>query len=629
MSNRSTHDAPLREVACRIDRHPSIIEAAAPRRPAPPEWSLERLTAEVRLALPPDLDHAVLAFSGGADSVALLTILLRLQRRPKITAVHIDHRLDPGSTERAQRAREIALDRALAAGHCSVSAVVESTDLPERDDRAHGGFRFIQRELRITDTHRRAHGGLEAAARALRYRELHAIRAQVGAQAVLTAHHADDQLETLVLRLRQGTGLVGLAGIRATQFGPTGGPENGPEGGRVLRPLLDLADPPTAAQLRDVLEREQVTWIEDPTNADRTLARNAVRHAVLPALRADDPDAPQLVTRAVRLARAAARFATWREGWARATLDLRTSPDGADLDFERWRRLPPSLRVQALGALHRAAGRAADPPAAAQAELLRQVDRAGSDRRGASIGDLDPPTASRRLSTDDSISRQPSGVAVRCNHEARPRIACAAGSGWGWIVDQAACPPTSPRSDLRSELRLWLRPEPRRSQAPTLGKEADFTYTPRIPGVTEMPEVGCSLQITREPYDGWMRRAWPDRAACHLPDPRATVTVRNRTIGDTLHPFGSPSKRVKLKKLLIDRKVPRDQRQILPLVCVDGEIAWVPGVTIGNAFRIPASLTGPGPDRSGNHADKSDPRAPSNQLVWVFRLLPTGSPPSR
>ena len=620
------------------------------------------MAAEIEPRLPSGIP--ILAFSGGADSTALLHGLLRIRELRHLVVAHVDHGLDPASRDRARAAERIARAAAETAGRrfFADAAVEPEPSRHElfRDALSHGPamsdatLSFIHRSVQITEADRREHGGVEAAARALRYRALEFLclegldrqsneRPGTGRQGprrsadrtpaentlfLITAHHLDDQLETLVLRLRQGTGLIGLAGIR---------PERTTARGiRLHRPLLAIEDPPGGADLRHLLRDAGVSWTQDPSNLDLSIQRNLVRRRLLPALLQAEPEPPHVHDAAHRLARASQRFAAWRDRWARSKLGLRDNENGVALDFERWHGLPRTLRDQALGVMHRAAGLRSDPPAAARAELNRQLQASGvppSDTGGSEELLCELPEGGADAAMSMSF-RQPSELPERCTVRTPSSVACAAGSGWQWTIQ----PGDSPGSGAR----LQLHPEPRRSDAPTLGNAADFTYTPRIPGVTEMPEIGCSLQVTREPYDGWMSRAWPDRAACHLPDPRATVTVRNRTTGDTLHPFGSPSKRVKLKKLLIDRKIPRDQRSKLPLVCIGGEIAWVPGVTIGDSFRIPARLTGETPahradhgerrDRSGRHRSSgpqrpSDRECPSNDLVWVFRLLPTHTAP--
>ena len=78
----------------------------------------------------------------------------------------------------------------------------------------------------------------------------------------------------------------------------------------------------------------------------------------------------------------------------------------------------------------------------------------------------------------------------------------------------------------------------------------------------------------------------PHRAGLALPlAPGDRVTVRNRRPGDRLHPLGAAGSR-RLKEVLIDRHVPHGQRDRIPLLCVGERIAWVPGITIDQSFRI-------------------------------------------
>jgi tRNA(Ile)-lysidine synthetase-like protein len=91
-----------------------------------------------------------------------------------------------------------------------------------------------------------------------------------------------------------------------------------------------------------------------------------------------------------------------------------------------------------------------------------------------------------------------------------------------------------------------------------------------------------------------MLRGAPLRAGLALPLPDSgrpgRVTVRSRRPGDRLWPLGAPGSR-KLKDVLIDRGVPRRQRDRLPLLCWAGEIAWVPGITIDHRFRLTGEPT--------------------------------------
>ena len=230
--------------------------ARARARGAPnftPAWLAVRLRALV-----PQFPRvtACVAFSGGADSTALLAALARLRRRGlKVRAVHVDHQL------RADSARWSA--------HC------------RRCARALG----IALEVRRIVVPRTRGSSLEAAARAARYAALaQALRPQ---ELLLTAHHQDDQLETVLLQLLRGAGVAGLAAM----------PASAPFArGRLLRPLLEIR----GAQLRQWLRAQGLDWVEDDSNADERLDRNYLRRRVLPALLARWPAAPATVARSAR-----------------------------------------------------------------------------------------------------------------------------------------------------------------------------------------------------------------------------------------------------------------------------------------------------------------------------------------
>ncbi len=185
----------------------------------------------------------LVAVSGGADSTALLWALASLARehRLQLHAAHLHHGL-----------RGRAADADLA----HVRALCATLDVPLTAARWDCAARMRSRGL-----------SGEAGLRTLRHEWLTAVARRTGAAAIATAHTADDQLETLLLRLARGTGLAGAAGMRAQR-------------GRWLKPLLEA----TRADLEADLRRARVTWREDASNASPDHARNRVRHAVVPAL---------------------------------------------------------------------------------------------------------------------------------------------------------------------------------------------------------------------------------------------------------------------------------------------------------------------------------------------------------
>lgn len=113
-----------------------------------------------------------------------------------------------------------------------------------------------------------------------------------------------------------------------------------------------------------------------------------------------------------------------------------------------------------------------------------------------------------------------------------------------------------------------------------------FAYTLRVPGECRIPELSLRFRLRRAPVEPWMFRNSGRRAGLRLPVRAGDrVEVRSRRPGDRLRPFGSDYSR-RLKDLLIDRRVPRRERDRMPLLVVGAELAWIPGVTINQDFRL-------------------------------------------
>lgn len=195
--------------------------------------------------LPPRI---TVAFSGGLDSTVLLTALCRAVLPAKVRAAHVDHGLHAHSAEWS--------------AHCAATAAALGAD-------------FVSVRVAVD---RDSSQGLEAAARDARYGALAEVLSP--GEWLLTAHHADDQLETLLLRLVRGTGVRGLRGI--IELGPFAA-------GFLGRPLLKV----TREQLRAQAVAWQLSWIEDPSNREPRHDRNFLRLHVLPALLERWPSAVQ------------------------------------------------------------------------------------------------------------------------------------------------------------------------------------------------------------------------------------------------------------------------------------------------------------------------------------------------
>lgn len=183
----------------------------------------------------------MVAVSGGADSVALLDVLLRAGYT--CIAAHCNFHL---------RGEESNRDEAFVRDLCTQWNVpLEVTDFD-------------------TLAYARAHNeSMEVAARELRYTWFEDIARRHACQAVAVAHHQNDQAETLLLNLKRGAGLRGLAGMRPKSANPMT-----PDGVPVIRPLLCTTRDYIEYYLRD---KRHLKWVTDSTNADLKISRNAVR----------------------------------------------------------------------------------------------------------------------------------------------------------------------------------------------------------------------------------------------------------------------------------------------------------------------------------------------------------------
>jgi tRNA(Ile)-lysidine synthase len=191
------------------------------------------------------------AYSGGLDSTVLLCLLARLAPRLgfDLTAVHVHHGLSPHANTWA--------------GHCERVCATLGVPL------------LVRRVVVAEHTGK----GIEAAAREAR----HAVLAQIGADWVMLAHHADDQAETLLQRLLRGTGVNGAAAMRERDARR-----------HLWRPLLN--------ERRSVLEAwaraEGLRWVSDDSNADECLTRNFLRHRIVAPLKEHFPSCVDNLARA-------------------------------------------------------------------------------------------------------------------------------------------------------------------------------------------------------------------------------------------------------------------------------------------------------------------------------------------
>ena len=251
-------------------------------------------------------DTVVVAVSGGADSLCLLSLLHMLAPALgcRLHVAHLDHALRDDS----------ARDAAFVAAHADALGLPCAVE--RRDVRA------LARERRLS---------LEAAARAARYEFLRAVAAREGAACIATGHTRDDQAETLLLHLARGSGLAGLAGMAPRRAG-------------LIRPLLEVSHAETLACCAAL----GLAPREDESNRSPAYRRNRLRHEALPLLESIQPAASANIARAARLL--AADLALIERLAAQALQRAIVESDGArvTLSMPGWAASEPEVRPHML-----------------------------------------------------------------------------------------------------------------------------------------------------------------------------------------------------------------------------------------------------------------------------------------
>jgi tRNA(Ile)-lysidine synthase len=341
---------------------------------------------------------ALVAVSGGPDSLALLDLLYRTRdlHRLDLVVAHFDHGIHPGSGRVAD----------------AVRALAESLGLPCEEGRA---------DLGPTAG--------EAVARSARYAWLDAARLRTGAHVVLTAHHADDQIETVLMRALSGSGPAGLAGMSA-------------RAGTIVRPLLPFR---RVALMGYVRSRGLAVWL-DPANADPRHLRSWLRGDLLPLLRRRLPDVDGAL---LSVARHAARD---RAAWSAVLellpgLEFRSERDGFSVAAGVLGGYDSALgRTVLMAAARRAGGRIGSARAG---RLLRLAER-GASGAAVELGDgwTGEIAFGRLLVTRAGRSVAPEEwVLDGCRGEGR----------WGaWRIRWS--PATAPPSQERVASTAWVVP---------------------------------------------------------------------------------------------------------------------------------------------------------------------------
>ena len=297
-------------------------------------------------------EAVLVAVSGGSDSVALLDVLgvLRESLGLTLTVVHVHHGLRPEADAEAEGVRRLCERLGVA---CQVERVTVRRAPPWE--------------------------GLEAESRRARHAALERVARVIGAARIATGHTADDQAETVLMRLLQGAGPRGLGGIA-------------PVRGLLIRPLIETRRP----AIEEYLGGRGLTWAEDPSNRDVRFLRNRIRHDLLPFMA--ELTGASVVDALGRSAAAARAVVADLEERARAELAHLATRDGAgwSLDVGALAERPIELAAEVLRQAAALLGETRPLRGPAQRALRRLLGEA-PPRRAARLGRLAVERSGRRL----------------------------------------------------------------------------------------------------------------------------------------------------------------------------------------------------------------------------------------
>jgi|GEM_PF-500723 len=455
----------------------------------------------------------VAAVSGGSDSMALLAALHHLQQQIgfSLHACHVQHGL---------RGMDSLEDETLVYSFClnrGIPLTVHTADL--------GG------DLHLP--------GMETRARNCRRAFYAEAMAAVSADAVLLAHHQNDQTETLLLHLLRGAGTNGLSGMKeAVPFG----------GGLLLRPFLDLSK----AELTAALHHWRIPHREDASNQEALTLRNALRLRVLPLLEELSPGCSGRMAQTARLLQQDENALSGQAYLLRTSSHLRT--DGG-------------LHAFFLPALQ-------DTPKAIAVRALRQWMEDGLNRAGVTRSEMS-------LSAEDSENL----LTFALSHNAPSRslnlpgsLQVFKGSRWLHLIRQdgaplVACQPPQALSLADSLPNGYTELN---SGAPAPAQQSPIPFVPIVlPGWdTGDPRYHLALTCTME-----IPETPPANArTAYVPLPLLPGCVlRSPLPGDTIHPLGAPGEKP-LRRYLTDRKIDPPFRPHLPVLARGDTILWIPGL---------------------------------------------------
>ncbi len=444
----------------------------------------------------------VIGVSGGPDSLSLAHLLFTCGI--PIIVAHLDHQLRDESGEDASFVKTIA-------GKWKAAFVEKKVDVME-----------IVKQKKLS---------IEEAGRIARYQFLFDVARQNNAQAVVTAHTADDQVETMLMHLLRGSGLNGLKGMKMRQLLPEWD-ANIP----LVRPLLRI----WRSEILEYCSNHDLHPIIDKSNLENTYFRNRLRNELIPYLQTYNPNIKNVLLR--------------------STITLSNDHDLLqDILEKAWESLSPEI-TENLVKFQKGSFLLMQPGAQSSlfrrmiAHLLPQARDFSFDNIQRGLSFIHQPTQTNQLELEQGIVLRRIEEDILITND--PGALCTLVSGWyqtlkpGLFLTAPGCLPLANGKYIHAEV--------------------------------------ISVEAAR------MHPAWNQHGHAFLDETQTgrTFMVRNGLPGDRFQPLGMRGNSLKLSNFWINEKLPREARALWPLVCAKNEIIWIPGFRTSHQARVTENTTG-------------------------------------
>lgn len=492
----------------------------------------------------------IVGVSGGLDSVTLLHTLNQLKTKLKVSlhVVHFNHNL---------RGEESLRDAKF------VESLTQKLDLPYTL-----GSNFVREFTRSYKM------SIEEAGRKFRYQFFQEVAQRINANKIATAHTADDQAETLLLRLLQGTGLAGLTGIRPilnSTDKPIFSEKTGFWNGQIIRPFIEI----TRKEIENFAQQEKLEYVKDSSNLNKRYLRNKIRLDLLPLLKQEFN--PQIIKRLATTTSLLQDDFCFLEQLTEAGYNQvcrQETNQEISIDLNLFVSFHPALQrrilrrsfeslvgtIQGFESHH----------VQAAINLLTQGDT------GKSI-DLPKGISIRKSYNQGIMSKRSSPIKHQTQNLKLQRESPGPGKTKNLQIEilDAGLNPGSVLRDLELEEKIL--------EVPGTQNRNGLTFTTQVFNVDIRERRNFknfdNLSLTPEFQVGSLT------ASFDVDKLRFPLRIRKRKPGDRFQPMGMKGQK-KLQDLLVDLKIPREKRDLLPILQDEEGIIWVVGFRIAERVKV-------------------------------------------